>query len=286
EEISIIDTSFIEETGLPRNIRIFAGGADNACGAIGAGIVQKDKTMCSIGTSGVVLSYEDEANKDYSGKVHYFNHGVPNKYYTMGVTLSAGSSLTWFKDRFLPEESFESLLVHLDQIKPGANGLLFTPYLFGERTPHADANIRASFIGLDNSHTTEHLIRALIEGITFSLNETIEMFRSSGKKINEIVSIGGGAKNDTWLQIQANIFNAEVIKLSTEQGPGMGAAMIAAYGCDWFTTIENCAKVFIKEEKRFIPDKKTVALYQDLFNIYQKVYTQTKLLNDYLIDYR
>ena len=286
EEISIIDTSFIEETGLPRNIRIFAGGADNACGAIGAGIVQKDKTMCSIGTSGVVLSYEDEANKDYSGKVHYFNHGVPNKYYTMGVTLSAGSSLTWFKDRFLPEESFESLLVHLDQIKPGANGLLFTPYLFGERTPHADSNIRASFIGLDNSHTTEHLIRALIEGITFSLNETIEMFRSSGKKINEIVSIGGGAKNDTWLQIQANIFNAEVIKLSTEQGPGMGAAMIAAYGCDWFTTIENCAKVFIKEEKRFIPDKKTVALYQDLFNIYQKVYTQTKLLNDYLIDYR
>ncbi|MFP3440662.1 FGGY-family carbohydrate kinase, partial [Pantoea sp. SIMBA_133] len=172
-------------------VKVYAGGADNACGAVGAGILKNGRTLCSIGTSGVILSYEESANLEFDGNVHYFNHSQPNAYYTMGVTLSAGQSLSWFREQFAEDVSFEKLLSSINEIPPGANGLLFTPYLAGERTPHADAAIRGSFIGMDTSHTQAHFVKAVLEGITFSLHESIVKFRESGKRIDEIVSIGG-----------------------------------------------------------------------------------------------
>lgn len=286
EEVGVITAEVAKATGLGAETRVFAGGADNACGAIGAGILSDGKTLCSIGTSGVVLSYEAENDKDFSGKVHYFNHGAPDAYYTMGVTLSAGHSLSWFKDVFAENESFDDLLTDVDEVPLGANGLLFTPYLVGERTPHSDAVIRGSFIGIESAHQRKDFVRAVLEGITFSLHESIEIFRQNGKKIETIVSIGGGAKNDTWLQIQADIFDAKIVKLQNEQGPAMGAAMLAAYGCGWFETLQDCANEFLKIGKAFEPDQTNVGKYQELFAVYQEVYTQTKELNQKLVSFR
>lgn len=277
---------FAEEAGLLPETNIFAGGADNACGAIGSGILHDGQTLCSIGTSGVILSYEESGKRDFSGKVHYFNHGEEDAYYTMGVTLSAGQSLAWFKEQFAREESMDELLDGLQLIPPGASGLLFTPYLSGERTPHPDAKIRGSFIGVDALHTRLHFARSIIEGITFSLHESIEIFRENGKTINRVVSIGGGAKNETWLQIQADIFNATVVKLKSEQGPAVGAAMLAAYGCNWFSSLKECAEVFTVTGKEYEPIAENVEIYQALFRLYKQIYHQTKELNDGLMEFR
>ncbi|WP_205093069.1 xylulokinase [Thalassobacillus pellis] len=273
-------------TGLSSSTKVFAGGADNACGAIGSGVLSEGKTMCSIGTSGVVLSYEPSADLDFEGKVHYFNHGKADAFYTMGVTLAAGHSLNWFKDTFAAEESFESLMEGTEEIPIGANGLLFTPYISGERTPHADANVRGSFIGMDSSHTKKDFVRAVMEGITFSLNDSIEIFRENGKTVKSIVSIGGGAKNKAWLQIQADIFNAQIIRLSSEQGPGMGAAMLAAYGSDIFASLDECAQTFLSEKDTFDPIPKNVEKYQNLYQLYRQVYQQTHELSRSLGEFR
>src|SRR5699024_2765544 len=140
----------------------------------------------------------------------------------------SGYSLSWFKNTFANELNFVELLKDINTVPIGSNGLIFTPYLLGARTTHSDATIRASFIGIDSTHQRKHFSRSVLEGITFSLNESIRIFREKGKSIDSIVSIGGGAKNEHWLQMQADIFNANIVQLENEQGPGMGAAMIAA----------------------------------------------------------
>ncbi|MWC30306.1 xylulokinase [Paenibacillus sp. MMS18-CY102] len=275
-----------ERLGLPASVKVFAGGADNACGAIGSGILSEGLTLSSIGTSGVILNYENDKNADFAGKVHFFNHGKENAFYAMGVTLAAGYSLSWFKNTFAAGESFDQLLDGVGEVKPGAGGLLFTPYLVGERTPHADANIRASFIGVDGSHRRIDFARAVMEGITFSLNESVDLFRKAGKKVETIISIGGGAQNPAWLQMQADIFNATVVALENEQGPGLGAAMLAAYGCGWFANLDACAEQFVKRGASYAPNAEAVETYAGLFRLYQQVYEQTKGLNEALAAYR
>lgn len=273
-------------TGLAEGTPVFAGGADNACGAIGSGVLSEGQTMCSIGTSGVVLAYEQRNDLDIAGRVHFFHHGEQDAYYMMGVTLAAGYSLTWFKQSFAPEQSFEELLRQAEGVLPGSGGLLFTPYIVGERTPHPDAHIRGSFIGIDASHKLPHFTRAVLEGITFSLRESIDILRSTGKEINEVISIGGGARSALWLQMQADIFNAPVIKLESEQGPALGAAMLAAYGCGWFDSLQSCARMFIRQAKRYIPHKEAVCQYERLFGVYREVYEATCALNHQLCEFR
>lgn len=273
-------------TGLPEATKVFAGGADNACGAIGAGILSPGVTLCSIGTSGVVLTYEADSSADYAGKVHFFNHGKPEAFYAMGVTLAAGYSLSWFRNTFAKGESYDELLAGIGEIPAGSGGLLFTPYLVGERTPHPDAVIRGSFIGMDGSHTRTHFARAVMEGITFSLNESIDLFRAAGKTVDTIVSIGGGAKNPTWLQMQADIFQANVVALENEQGPGLGAAMLAAVGCGWFPSLDACGEVFVKRARTYAPNAANVETYAKLFRVYQQVYGSTKDLNESLKAFR
>lgn len=277
---------FANELGLSTETKVYAGGADNACGAIGAGILSSDYTLSSIGTSGVVLSFESGLEHDYKGQLHLFNHTKTNSYYSMGVTLSAGQSLSWFKRHFAKNESYAQLIGRIKNTSVGSDGLLFTPYLFGERTPHPDALIRGSFIGVSGTHTKAHFVRAIMEGITFSLNESICIFRQQGKTIDTIISIGGGAKNELWLQMQADIYNAKVINLKSEQGPGLGAAMIAAYGVKWFSSLDEAAKKFIQFQTVFYPRKEYVERYERLFSIYQMVYQQTKSINHQLIHFK
>src|SRR5699024_6592679 len=202
--------------------------------------------------------------------------------------LAAGYSLAWFRDTFAKGEAFDDVLADVNQVPPGSKGLLFTPYIVGERTPHVDANIRGSFIGIDSSHERKHFARAVLEGITFSLNESLEIFRENGRQIDTIISIGGGAKNETWLQMQADIFNAKVVKLQNEQGPGMGASMLAAYGCGWFESLQECADAFaaLQVSKEYEPNEENVAQYTRLFKIYKQIYEKTASLNKVLTTFR
>ncbi len=284
DEIGKLDHELAEELGLSHDVPVFSGGADNPCAAVGAGIVRPDQGMASIGTSGVFLAYEESGDKAYNGHLHYFNHVVPNAFYTMGVTLAAGSSLNWFKKTFAPEESFVELLKGVKDIKPGSDGLLFAPYISGERTPYTDSNIRGTFLGMDIAHTRDHFARAVLEGITFSLKDSYELMKKhSNTEFSQIVSVGGGAKNPDWLQMQADIFNAPVVTLETEQGPAMGAAMIAAVGAGWFSDFEACSKEFVKYKSEVKPNPEAVAQYEKVYANYQEVYPTIKDLSHKLV---
>lgn len=286
EDTGTVLPEFAQQSGLSPNTRVFGGGADNACGAVGAGIVRKGDALCSIGTSGVVLTYEEDKSKDFGGKVHFFNHAHPGAFYAMGVTLAAGYSLSWFKDSLAPELGFNELLAPVGSLPPGADGLLFTPYLVGERTPHADSVIRGSFIGLSGTHRREHLARAVMEGITFSLAESLALFREAGIEVDRVISIGGGAKNPVWLQMQADIFGIPVVSLKNEQGPAMGAAMMAAVGSGWFASLKDCADQFIGYAQTYEPVPANVEAYSRLFKLYQQVYAATRSLNEGLQEFR
>lgn len=276
-EIGTVCAEVKERFGLERDVKVFAGGADNACAAIGAGILSNQVGMVSIGTSGVFLSYEGQDTPDYQGKLHFFNHALSDNYYSMGVTLAAGHSLNWFRDTFAKGQSFADLLADVKTIALGSDGLLFTPYIVGERTPHVDSQIRGSFIGIDTSHTMDHFTRSVLEGITFSLKDSQTLMSEvAGKTFSRIVSVGGGAKNKDWLQMQADIFNAEIVALTAEQGPGLGAAMLAALGCGWFSDIESCAETFVEYTEAVKPIPENVAVYADVYEDYKRIYPNVK----------
>ena len=272
-----IKAEYQKEFGFEKEVKVMGGGADNACAAVGSGIVSNGIGMVSIGTSGVFLSYEDEAHSNYSGHLHLFNHGIPDAYYSMGVTLAAGHSLNWFKETFAPKESFEELLSDIDKIPAGSDGLLFAPYIVGERTPYADSKVRGSFTRIDTTHTRAHFARAVLEGITFSLRDSMELMSElTEKKFDKILSVGGGSKNKDWLQMQADIFDTEIITLTIEQGPGLGAAMMAAVGAGWFEDLKECAKTFVHYKSGISPVKENVLKYNEAYESYKKVYGATK----------
>ncbi|TYU82727.1 xylulokinase [Listeria monocytogenes] len=279
EQTGKLKPNFIEKYGFEQPVKVFAGGSDNACGALGSGILSTDTGMVSIGTSGVFLSFEDQVLPNYQGELHLFNHSLPNTYYSMGVTLAAGHSLSWFKETFAKNLSYDELLTGIDQIAPGAEGLLFTPYIVGERTPYPDSQIRGSFIGIDTKHTLQHFTKAVLEGITFSLKDSLNLMEEiTEKKFKQIVSVGGGAKNQDWLQMQADIFNSEIYCLTVEEGPGLGAAMLAAVGVGWFKDLSICAQTFISYRKAVTPNAENVAKYEDQYALYREVYPATKVI--------
>ncbi|MGX7418627.1 xylulokinase [Carnobacterium gallinarum] len=281
EKIGELRTELATEFGFKQRISVFAGGADNACGALGAGIIAEGVGMCSIGTSGVFLSYEASGEKEYQGQLHIFNHTVTDSFYSMGVTLSAGHSLTWFKETFAENQSYEELLTGIEDLPIGSAGLLFTPYIVGERTPYVDSQIRGSFIGIDTNHTKKHFAKAVLEGITFSLKDSQQLMEMyANRQFKRIVSVGGGAKNAAWLQMQADIFNATIMTLTAEEGPAMGAAMLAAMGSGWFSSFEACAAAFVSYQKEYQPIAANVAAYQKVYSSYQKVYPATKIVVD------
>ncbi|MBG3874658.1 xylulokinase [Staphylococcus xylosus] len=284
EFVGYLKSEIKKELNLDSDIAIFAGGSDNACGALGAGIINDAETLCSIGTSGVILTCTNHNDSASGHNIHFFNHVQPNMSYEMGVTLSAGASLNWLKHTFFKDETFENVVEQADQSQIGANGLLFAPYLQGERTPHGDAFIRGSFIGINNNTQKYDFVRAVIEGITYSLYESYKFMTQDGCHERQIVSIGGGAKSSFWLQLQADVFNANIMPLKYEEGPGMGAAMLAAYGMKWFNTMEDCADVFISYDETYKPNLENHKKYEQYFKIYQQIYQQTETLTQQLLN--
>lgn len=275
--VGIVKDEICKRYNIKNKVKVFAGGADNACAALASGIADDEIGLVSIGTSGVFSSFEGQV-EDYHGKLHFFNHVIEDKYYSMGVTLAAGNSLSWFKETFAKGISFEDMLNNVYQIAPGSNGLMFTPYIAGERTPHIDSQVRGSFIGIDTKHTFDHFARAVMEGITFSLKDSqMIMEQAKQKKFKKLISVGGGAKNPDWMQMQADIFDAEMIRLSVEQGPGLGACMIAAMGLGWFENVEALIDTFVDyKQATFTPNKENVAIYQAVYQKWQKIYQATK----------
>lgn len=279
-QIGVLKDELKARYNIQHDVKIFAGGADNACAAVGAGIVDSGTAMASIGTSGVFLSYENDAAQDYQGKLHLFHHAKAGSYYSMGVTLAAGHSLDWFKSTFAADLSFDELLSDIASVEAGSEGLLFTPYIVGERTPHVDSNIRGTFTGMDTRHELKHFTRAVLEGITFSLKDSQAMMEAeTGRQFKRIVSVGGGAKNKEWLQIQADIFNAEVTSLETEQGPGLGAAMLAAMGLGWYANYQEITDAFVHYKESTYPNPDNALVYEAYYAIYQDLYAATKDIN-------
>lgn len=262
-----------EKLNAKGSIKIFPAGSDNPCSALGSGIINKNRDLLSIGTSGVYLKYEEEY-KNYGGKLHMFNNVLPNSCYSMGVTLSAGDSLSWFRNTFAKDKDFDELLSGVSNVKEGSNGLLFAPYIVGERTPYADSNIRGTFIGIDKSHDLNHFARAVIEGITFSLKDCFSIYEDDSDR--EIISVGGGAKSKDWLQIQANVFNKKVISLKIEEGPSLGAAIIASVSLNWFDSFESAVKVIVKEKECYYPNEEAVKEYEEVYTRYRRVYESVK----------
>lgn len=283
--VGTVNKTLKEKYHLNSNIKVIAGGADNACLALGSGLSNQEIGVSSIGTSGVFMSYENTLN-NYDGSLHFFSNGIKT-HYAMGVTLFAGSALSYIKKLFKNDEPYENFLSEITSNKPGSNGLIFTPYLIGERTPYFDAKIRGSFIGVDVNHTQSNFIQAVMEGIVFSLKDSQTMMTShTHKNFKSIIALGGGAKNDAWLQMQADIYNTEIITLDKEEGPAMGAAMMAALAMNWFKDIDTMINTFIKIDKKTQPIKENVIKYQELYELYKEVYQSTKNISHKLYNYR
>lgn len=282
--IGFIRSEIKERYKLKREVKVFAGGADNACAALGAGLVDEGLGLVSIGTSGVFSAYETE-NKGYQGKLHFFNHVILGIHYSMGVTLAAGNSLKWYKETFGKGLSFQELLADVYTVAPGSDGLLFTPYIAGERTPHFDSKIRGGFLGISTQHEQRHFSRAVLEGINFSLRDSKDIMETEkNKKFKKLISVGGGAQNPDILQMQADIFDCEMIRLTTEQGPGLGACMIAALGCGFYNNLGEVIKAFVHYKKAtFLPKYENVARYEEIYQIWKQMYDKTAEISHELV---
>ena len=281
--IGVINTEVADILGLGSDVLLIAGGADNACSAIATGIIKPDTAMLSIGTSGVFLALEDiTQGHNYDGSVHLFRHPIKNKCYAMGVTLSAGYSLSWFQKRFANEITIEQLIEGASRTNHNQNQIFFTPYIMGERTPYTDSKIRGSLMGLDVNNTIFDLALAVIEGITFSLADCKELIEATtGKYYSNIVSTGGGAKSEFWLQLQSNILNSTIHTLVCEEGAGFGAAILAAVGMEWFSSVEIACVEWVKIKNKYTPNKKQQNYFKQKYMKYKQVYRLQKTLDEY-----
>ncbi len=237
-------------TGLLAGTPVAGGGADNACGAVGNGVVRPGLALVSIGTSGVVLAYTDTSQVDRSGpipRVHTFNHAVPRAWYLMGVTQGAGLSLRWVRDNIgLPERALEHwtgldayalLTKEAEGVPAGSDGLLFLPYLQGERTPHLDAYARGGWIGLTASHDRRHLVRSVLDGVAFSLKDCFTIIEEQGLTLEQVRATGGGAKSPLWRQIIADVLGVELVTTNAQEGPAFGAALLAGVASGIYSSI-------------------------------------------------
>jgi xylulokinase len=264
------------ELGLPAGIPIAAGGGDNAAAAVGVGVVRPGLISSSIGTSGVVFAHRDSFGYDPSGRVHACCHAVPNAWHLMGVTLAAGASLRWWRDQVASGQSYQQLEELAAPLAPGAEGLLFLPYLRGERSPHRDPSARGAFAGLTARHELGHLTRAVFEGVAFSLRDSLETFRELDVQIDEVRALGGGARSPLWRTIQADVFGAPVVRTVIDEGPAYGAALLAGVAVGFFADVpEAVTRVRLRDE-RDVPDPERSAHYEEIYALYRELYPATR----------
>lgn len=281
-----ITRSVAEATGLREGTPVVGGGADNACAAVGNGVIHQGLGMVSIGSSGVVLAPSREPRVDSGLRVHTFNHSVPDLWYLMGVTQGAGLSLRWFRDEFGDTERTRAMLEGRDAYDlmadeaavspPGSKGVIWLPYMQGERTPHFDPAARAVLFGLSTAHTKADVFRAVLEGVACSLRDCLSIVREQGVTIEQVRLTGGGARSRLWRQIVADVMGVELVITSTDEGPALGAALLAAVGTGIYGTIDEAcaATIAIDETVEPIPDH--MALYDRTYEVYRDLYPALK----------
>ena len=273
-------------TGLAAGTPVVGGGGDQAAGAVGNGIVRRGVISATLGTSGVVFAHADKVETDPKGRVHTFCHAVKGKWHVMGVVLAAGGSLQWFRNTLCQDlvkqakrkkvDPYELITAAAAKVPPGSHGLYFLPYLTGERTPHADPNARAAWIGLSNMHTRAHMARAVIEGATYAMRDCLEIIAGLGVPVREIRVAGGGAKSRFWRNLQANIYRKTVWTVSSQEGPAYGVALLAGVGTGVWKSVPEACTATIRTLKPARPDRKTVRLYDRLYPEYGRLYRSLK----------
>ncbi len=261
-----------EATGLAVGTPVMGGGGDQGAAAVGTGAVEEGIVSLSLGTSGVVFAATDTPATEPQGRLHAFCHAVPGKWHLMGVMLSAAGSLRWHRDTFSPGVGFSEFVAPAEEIPAGSEGLLFLPYLTGERTPHPDPLARGGFIGLTVRHTLPHLTRAVLEGVSFGLRDGFELMKAAGlADISQVRVTGGGARSPLWLQILADVLNVELVTVSSAEGAAYGAALLAATGAGAFSDVPSACKTAIQVTGRTSPGQH-VAIYETIYPCYCDLY--------------
>jgi xylulokinase len=287
EVVCRVSAAGAEATGLREGTAVVAGAGDQAAGAVGMGVVRPGNVSATIGTSGVVFAATDKPALDTKGRVHTFCHAVPARWHVMGVTQGAGLSLRWFRDQFGAgtddeRDSYDKLCEAAAHVPAGADGLLWTPYLMGERTPHLDPHARAALVGLTATHTRAHIIRAILEGVAFSLRDTFEIFREMNVPVAAVRAGGGGARSKVWRQIQADVYGRAVETVNTEEGAAYGAALLAGVGGGAWPTVDAACDAVVKVSARLTPDAATVRLMDKQYQSFRKLYPALRFVSEEL----
>ena len=266
-----------EATGLRVGTPVVAGAGDQAAGAVGMGITRAGVVSATIGTSGVVFAATDKPSLDPKGRLHTFCHAIPGRWHVMGVTQAAGLSLRWFRDQFGAgpnngRDPYDRLSAEAASVPAGAEGAFWAPYLMGERTPHLDPNARAAFVGLTASHTRAHLIRAILEGVAYSLKDTFSIFEEIHVPVQRIRLGGGGARGPLWQQIQADVYAHEVEILKAEEGAAYGAAILAGVGSGAWKSVDEACDSAVQVAKTVVPNRENSAAMQRAYLTYRLIY--------------
>ncbi len=267
--------------GLRPGTPVVAGAGDQAAGAVGMGIVVPGTVSATIGTSGVVFAATDRPALEPGGRLHTFCHAIPGRWHVMGVTQAAGLSLRWFRDQFGAgnddgRDPYERLTDEAAKVPAGCQGLLWTPYLMGERTPHLDPNARGALVGLTATHTRAHVIRAILEGVAFSLRDTFTLFEEMKVAVKRIRLGGGGARSALWRQIQADIYGHEVEIVEAEEGAAYGAAILAGVGAGIWRSVDEACTAVVRVAKTAQPQPDVVGIMDANYAAYRRVYAATK----------
>jgi xylulokinase len=259
-------------TGLRKGTRVAAGAGDQAASAVGNGIVEPGIVSCTLGTSGVVFAHTEHAVYDPAGRVHTFCHAVRGKWHVMGVTQGAGLSLQWFRNQLAPGVSYDVLMAEAATAAAGAQGLFWLPYLMGERTPHLDATIRGGWVGLTARHTRADLIRAVVEGVSYSQRDGLKIIEGLGVPVESVRASGGGANSGFWRQILADVFGKRVVTLETQEGSAYGAALLGMVATGVFGSVPEACRATVREVTSVEPRPVEMAVYAAGHIAYQRLY--------------
>lgn len=273
-------------TGLKEGTIVVGGAGDNAAAAVGTGVVEDGRAFATIGTSGVVFAHTDKLSIDPQGRVHTFCCAVPGAWHVMGVTLAAGQSLKWYRDNFCDADKVEAdkqgvdpydlMTAEAAKTPIGSNRLIYLPYLMGERTPHLDPDCRGAFVGLSGMHTRYDLVRAVMEGVTFSLRDCAEILRGMGVQSDVILACGGGGSSAFWRQMMADILGCPVATTISKEGPALGVAILAGVGAGLYPSVPEACRQIIGVNASQAPVAEHVAAYDKFYEIYRGLYPALK----------
>ncbi|HTG87014.1 MAG TPA: xylulokinase [Pyrinomonadaceae bacterium] len=270
---SRITAEAAQATGLSEGTPVVAGGGDQAAQAVGVGAIRPGVVALTLGTSGVVFAATETPLIEAQGRLHAFCHAVPERWHLMGVMLSAAGSLQWYRDALYPNVSFQELVNEAAEVAPGSDGLLFLPYLCGERTPHPDPLARGSWVGLTTRHTRAHLTRAVLEGVAFGFKDMFSLMQDVGLgEIDEVRVSGGGAKSNLWRQILADVLGSELVTVNTTEGAAYGAALLAGVAAGVWPNVDRACAQTIRVSDRVTPSETNTARYAEMYRQYQSLY--------------